>query len=103
MLYHISKYKVLMPMIPRIPKSKFEDQTTPRICFSTSIQVCLIGVNENKDISGEVYRVYGLETSDYITPTKEQVKDVDITGEVWVTKKCSPKHLYDIKVIGKKS
>ena len=92
-----------MPMIPRIPKSKFEDQTTPRICFSTSIQGCLIGVNENKDISGEVFHVYGLDTPDYITPTKEQVKDVDITGEVWVTKKCSPKHLYDIKVIGKKS
>ena len=103
MLYHISKYKLLTPMIPRIPKSKFEDQTTPRICFSTSIQGCLIGVNENKDISGEVFHVYGLETSNYITPTKEQVKDVDITGEVWVTEKCSPKHLYDIKVIGKKS
>ena len=48
-LYHLSQTEVGL-MTPRVPKSDYEDQTIPRICFSTSIQGCLIGINENKDI-----------------------------------------------------
>ena len=101
-LYHLSKTPITK-LTPRIPKSDFEDQKTPRICFSTSIQGCLIGINENKNILGETFKVYKLETSDYYKPNKKEVADVDITDEIWVLKECEPEFLYDIKVTSKKS
>lgn len=88
-------------MIPRVPKSDYEDQTIPRICFSDSIEGCLIGINENKDITGEIFKVYAIETSDYYTPTLSEVPDRDVTGEVWVQFAVEPEYLYDIQVIGK--
>lgn len=96
-LYHISKNKVGL-MTPRIPASEFEDQTTPRICFATSIQGCLIGANEDKDIRGEVFHVYTIETDDYYIPSESEVADVKVTGEVWIKYAVEPDYLYDIRV-----
>lgn len=100
MLYHLSKSEIDL-MTPRVPKSEYEDQTVPRICFSTSIQGCLIGINENKDITGEHFKVYCLETDHYYKPTLSEVPDRDITGEVWVQYAVEPDYLYDIEVTGK--
>ena len=66
-LYHLSQTEVGL-MVPRVPKSDYEDQTIPRICFSTSIQGCLIGINENKDIQGKCFKVYSTETDEYYRP-----------------------------------
>ena len=85
-------------MVPRIPKSKYEDQTTPRICVSSSIQGCLIGINENKDISGETYHVYSITTKNWYKPTKKEVADIEITDEFWVLDECTPKYEYDITI-----
>lgn len=99
-LYHLSKHPV-ETLIPRVPKSDFEDQVTPRICFAQSIQGCLIGINENKNLIGERFHVYSIETDDYYIPKKSEVADQEITGEVWITYACEPDYLYDIEVIGK--
>lgn len=96
-LYHISKNKVGL-MTPRIPVSEFEDQSIPRICFATSIQGCLIGANEDKDIRGEVFHVYTIETDDYYIPSESEVADVKVTGEVWIKYAVEPDYLYDIRV-----
>lgn len=102
-LYHLSEKEITEKMIPRVPKSDYEDQKTPRICFSTSIEGCLIGINENKNIIGKVYHVYSITTSDYYKPTKKEVADVKITDEVWYKKPIMPNYEYDIKVTNKKS
>lgn len=80
-LYHLSKDEIT-ELVPRIPKSDFEDQETPRICFAKDIQGCLIGINEDADITGETFNVYSITTADYYEPTEEEVADVAITGEV---------------------
>jgi hypothetical protein len=84
-----------------VPKSDYEDQTIPRICFSTSIQGCLIGINENKDIQGKRFKVYAIETDEYYRPALSEVPDRDITGEVWIQYALEPEYLYDIEVTGK--
>lgn len=101
-LYHLSKDRNLSKMTPRIPKSKYEEQKTPRICFSTSIDGCLIGINENKNIEGEIFHVYSITTSDYYKPNTTEVTDVHITNEVWVTKPIEVRYEYSIKITGKK-
>lgn len=99
-LYHLSQTEVGL-MVPRVPKSDYEDQTIPRICFSTSIQGCLIGINENKDIQGKRFKVYSTETDEYYKPALSEVPDRDITGEVWIQYALEPEYLYDIEVTGK--
>ena len=51
-LYHLSKTRI-GKLIPRIPKSDYEDQRTPRICFAKTIQGCLIGNNESNGAVGD--------------------------------------------------
>jgi hypothetical protein len=99
-LYHLSQTEIGL-MVPRVPKSDYEDQTIPRICFSTSIQGCLIGINENKDIQGKRFKVYALETDEYYRPALSEVPDREITGEVWVQHAVEPEYLYDIEITGK--
>ena len=98
-LYHLSE-KPIGILVPRVPKSDYEDQTTPRICFSTSIQGCLIGINEGKDIAGKTFKVYSITTDEYYVPKLSEVADQHVTGEVWVRFACEPEYLYEIKVTG---
>jgi hypothetical protein len=100
-LYHLSERPIGI-MTPRVPKSDFEDQTIPRICFADSIQGCLIGINENTDITGKIFKVYSITTDEYYVPKLSQVADQHVTGEVWVQFACEPEYLYDIKVTGQK-
>jgi hypothetical protein len=100
-LYHLSERPIGI-MTPRVPKSDFEDQTIPRICFADSIQGCLIGINENTDITGKIFKVYSITTDEYYVPKLSQVADQHVTGEVWIQFACEPEYLYDIKVTGQK-
>lgn len=100
-LYHLSKDEIT-ELVPRIPESDFEDQETPRICFAKDIQGCLIGINEDADITNETFNVYSITTADYYEPTEEEVADVAITGEVWILKPVKPIFEYQIKVMDKK-
>lgn len=78
-------------MTPRIPNNYmtdngYEDNKTPRISFSTSIDGCLMGLGKN--VSNQVFYVYQ-PAGKYkvITPTIDQVPDVKITKERWI---CEP-------------
>lgn len=99
-LYHISKDIISDVMIPHIPESDFEDQETPRICFASSIQGCLIGAYENKDLTNKIFHVYSIITDDYYIPKLNEVADQHVTGEVWIKYPVKPKYLYDIKITG---
>lgn len=78
-------------MTPRIPnnymtENGYEDNKTPRISFSTSIDGCLMGLGKN--VSNQVFYVYQ-PAGKYkvITPTIDQIPDVKITKERWI---CEP-------------
>lgn len=88
-LYHISEEKNLKILTPRIPDNYFtengyEDNTTKRVCLSTSISGALAGLGMN--LEGKVLTVYKPEDK-IITkkPNKKQVPDIEITDEVWYT------------------
>lgn len=78
-------------MTPRIPnnymtENGYEDNKTPRISFSTSIDGCLMGLGKN--VSNQVFYVYQpVGKYKVITPTIDQVPDVKITKERWI---CEP-------------
>ena len=79
---------------PRIPdnymtQNGFEDSETPRVCFSTSIDGCLIGLGQNIT-NKEFYVYHPVGKYKVITPTEEQVPDVKITKERWI---CEPVEL----------
>ena len=100
-LYYLSKQPIGL-VVPSTPKSDFENQTIPHICFSTSIQGCLMSLNENKNLIGERFHVYYLDTDDYCKPSLAEVPNRDITGEVWVQYACEPEYLYDIEIVNQK-
>ena len=92
-LYFISKERldeaeVIHPHIPDnyMTQHGYEDNKTPRVCFSTSIDGCLMGLGKN--VSNQVFYVYQpVGKYKVITPTIDQVPDVKITKERWI---CEP-------------
>lgn len=79
---------------PRIPdnymtQNGFEDNKTPRVCFSTSIDGCLMGLSQNIT-NKEFYVYHPVGKHKVITPTEEQVPDVKIIKERWI---CEPVEL----------
>lgn len=101
MIYHLSSTnldnKILKPRVPKnffIDKG-FEDGTTPRVCFSTSIDGSLAGISQN--IEGKEFYVHIPEGKiKYYQPTN--VPDSKITKEVWVKDPVKLKCLGIIKV-----
>ena len=106
-LFHVSEEnlnnKVLTPRIPTnswFIDNGYEDNKTPRICVTKSIDNCLIAIGD--DIKDMVLNVYVLEKVDeeLITkkPSKEEVPDVEVTNELWILNKARCKFLFRIKV-----
>lgn len=91
-------------LIPRVPKNfltenGFEDNKTKRVCFTQSIDACLMGLSMN--CKNKVFYVHvPVGSFTIVQPTKAQVPDVDITGEKWVCEPVKIKCLGKIKVIG---
>lgn len=87
---------------PRIPdnyfvRSGYEDSHTPRVCFALSIDQCLMGLSQN--LEGKEFYVHVPEdVCKVVHPTKKQVPDCEITGEVWVTKPVVVNCIGKIKV-----
>ena len=104
--YHLSKESDLSIVEPSIPdnymtKNKFEDHKTKRVCFAPSINQCLMAMSRN--LTGETFYVYTLYESDYKKikkPSVNQVPDVNITGEVWITDSVKVKYIGKIRVTG---
>lgn len=121
LFFHISmdskmNGKTLEPRIPSYISEKGsksdkykEDETTPRVCFSPSIEGCLnaiISTQKNLDIVGKNIFVYvpEKEISEYkIKTNKELIKeklvfDATTTGEMWILEPVKLK-LYGVIVV----
>lgn len=105
-LYFISTKENIKSLSPRIPDNFFtrkgyEDNKTPRVCFSTDIGKCLMGLSMK--CAEQKYYVYQ-PVGEYavITPTKKQVPDVDITDEKWICEKVEVECIGEILCIGDK-
>jgi len=101
--------EVVVPSVP-VTTAFEEDVVTERICMSATIEDCIsaigtIGVfrrcvGHNEDAKSyatagiEVYPIiiqtFEVDESDIYVPTKEDVPDVDMTGEVWLLRPMRP-------------
>ena len=105
-LYFISTKENIKYLIPRIPdnfftRNGYEDNKTPRVCFSTDIGKCLMALS-NK-CTGQKYYVYQpIGKYSVISPTKKQVPDVEITDEKWICEKVKLSCIGKILCIGDK-
>ena len=87
-------------LIPRVPKNflterGYEDNTTKRVCLSTSIMGCLAAMSRN--IENEIFNVYKV-TANVYKPTTDEVPDCEITDEVWSLEPVKLNYQYSIKV-----
>lgn len=103
-LYFISENnmdgKILQPRIPNnyFTKNGYEENQTKRVCFSTSIDKCLMALSMN--CKGKEYYVHQ-PVGEYriINPTIKDVPDSKITGEKWITSPVKIKCVSKIKVL----
>ena len=98
-LYHISEHEGIKELHPSIPsnfltKNGYEENKTPRVCFTNSIDKCLTALSENCE--NKKYYIYTPD-ADYnvYTPSTSEVPDRNITGEVWI------KESVKVKCVGK--
>lgn len=103
-IYHLSDSnmdgKTLVPRIPNnfLIRNGYEDSTTKRVCFTTSINNCLMGMSAN--LKNKEFYVH-VPSGDVktIKPTTTQVPDSKITGELWVTSPVKLTCVGKIKVV----
>lgn len=105
-LYFISTKENIKSLSPRIPDNFFtrkgyEDNKTPRVCFSTDIGKCLMALSIK--CANQKYYVYQpVGEYEVITPTKKQVPDVEITDEKWICEKVEIECIGEILCTGDK-
>lgn len=104
-LYFVSKeeldQKVLVPKIPNnfLTEHGYEDNVTPRICFSDDVGNCLMALSQN--LEGQTFNVYTpYDVKDYqvYRPTVKAVSDSKITGELWILEPVTLKKIGSIYV-----
>lgn len=110
-LYHLSESSKPLILEARIPnnfftKNDFEDNTTKRICFSTSIDGALAALSQNLEnkilyIHEPVYSSeLNIKNNSFVA---SRVPDAKLTGEVWVlNEKIGTKITGKIKVLNAK-
>lgn len=103
-IYHLSfnnmNNKTITPSIPNnyMTKNGYENSTTKRVCFSSSIEGSLISLSQNlKNKMLYVHIPYDEEIERY-TPMVSEAPDVLLTNEVWVTKPVKLKCIGKIKI-----
>lgn len=88
-LYHLSKSnlngKTFTPRIPEnyFTKNGFEDHSTPRVSFASSIDGAIMGLSQNCD-GLELYVHKPKHDVKTKVPSVREVPDCKITGEIWV-------------------
>lgn len=98
--------KTLNPRIPDnfMTKNGYEDNHTKRVCFAPTIDKALMGISQN--MVGKQLFVHipakGINRAHIVRPTKTQVPDADITGEIWLTEPVELKCVGKIRVDGDK-
>lgn len=91
--------KILAPRIPSnyFTRNNFEENTTPRVCLSTSIEGACIGLSQA--IEGtKLYVHTPVNDINYYTPTTEEVPDRKFSHEVWVKEPVRMKCIGQIKI-----
>lgn len=106
-IYFVSKDnmdgKVLTPRVPKnfLTDNGYEDATTKRVCFSSSINGCLIALSQN--LEGKEFYVHtpvDMNSLKIVKPSKSQVPDISHTKELWVTNPVKIKAFCKI-IVGK--
>ena len=103
MLYHLSvtnmNNKTLIPRIPDcyFTRNGYEDNKTPRVCFTPSID-CSLGAIGNNLENNEFYVHVPKKKIKTKKPTIKEVPDCDITKEVWCLEPVELKCIGKIKV-----
>ena len=91
---------ILNPIVPDnfLTKNGYEDNTTCRVCCSTSINGCLTAMSMN--LKGKTLCVHEIvmDNIKQVKPSVYQVPDCNITNEVWITNSVKLKYIGDIKV-----
>ena len=91
-LYFISESNIdgetLKPRVPKnyLTESGYEDNKTPRICFTDDPGKGLTALSQN--VSGKTFHVYEPDDSakqNLYKPNSKAVPDQEITNEMWVT------------------
>ena len=108
-LFHISiknmHGKVLKPRIPdnEYVKWGIEDGTTPRVSVSRTVKGCVRGIGRFQ--VGQELIVHEVDLSyqgdidgNLVQPTRKQVPDCHLTGELWITIPVRLKALFKIKI-----
>jgi hypothetical protein len=105
-LYHLSKInldnQIVVPSIPTnyFTKHNFENNTTPRISFSPSIDGCLIGLSQN--VMGLTFFVHEPDSYDLLERFKvsiAEVPDAELTQEVWLVDAIKVRKIAKIRVL----
>ena len=105
-LYFISdKYMDGVKLEPRVPDTEltrngYEDNTTPRTPFCTTIEGCLAALGDN--VSGKQFYVYQPEEEELEVwePNERACPDAKVTGEKWVLSQVQLKCIGKIKCLG---
>jgi RimJ/RimL family protein N-acetyltransferase len=91
---------------PRVPnnfftKNGYEDGETPRVCFTPSVDQCLMAISQKcEGIEFYVFKPEEVPEENIYKPTVEEVPDSEITDETWITCPVKLKKVGKIKVLG---
>lgn len=91
MIYHLSKdpnIRIMTPRVPHFLANGLEDETTPRICFSTSINGCLNALEVHLP-----FNKYYFEDTNEICKFKNDTFEMNKHWESMI-KNCEDKFLY---------
>lgn len=106
-LYFISESDIdgetLKPRVPKnyLTESGYEDNTTPRICFSDDPGKNLTALSQN--VKGKIFYVYEPDETarqNLYKPNSKAVPDQKITNEMWVTEPTTIHKVGSILCIG---
>ncbi|MDD2181110.1 MAG: hypothetical protein PHW32_01945 [Bacilli bacterium] len=109
-VYHLSESnlnnKILYPRIPQnfMTRNAYEENSTKRVSFSTSISGALTGISSNLD--GKEFYIHEPISYDNLILkeiSNDQVPDQSLTDEIWVLNPVKLKVIGKIKVINSKS
>lgn len=97
--FHLSYDKDLTRLTPRVPNEyimDYEDDITPRISASPTIEQCLTAMSDDS----YMFYVYVIDITGVRThkPTILDVPDVEYTEEIWIMEEVEPYLIGEVKV-----
>lgn len=117
-MLHISLDTAIKKFIPYMPTSAGdgEDRSFPRICVSSSLLCCILGLTAleynfiempkyGDELRSKIYKggyyIYGLKYNAALKPNKKLVWDSEMTNEYWLTNYSPETAEYKPSVLGK--